>query len=292
MSDFTITPGTVEAIQGNPVSSEILGASEDGYVLTWDNADGYIVARPVTQSYTGLRQAAFTSSGTWTCPAGVTSVILIGCGGGGGGASGEAQSTRGGGGGGGAIQQTSYAQVTSGNIYTVTVGAGGTGGTSNSNPSTFINGNDGSPTTVSFSGVNIFYANGAGGAQGNGLGGLNFATGSVITYSFFNENNIPPFMAGMGSSNANNISDFINGQANFIGGFSGGTTPVDWTHFSSGGGGGAGPQGNGGDGGVTGSNGSSAATNTGAGGGGGGSYAGGNSGAGGNGGSGYLYILY
>ena len=33
--------GTVVAIQGNPVVEETLGANQDGYVLTWDNADGY-----------------------------------------------------------------------------------------------------------------------------------------------------------------------------------------------------------------------------------------------------------
>jgi hypothetical protein len=30
---------TVVALQGNPVKREILGAGQDGYVLTWDNAD-------------------------------------------------------------------------------------------------------------------------------------------------------------------------------------------------------------------------------------------------------------
>lgn len=32
---------TVAKIKGNPVATQTLGAAQDGYVLTWDNADGY-----------------------------------------------------------------------------------------------------------------------------------------------------------------------------------------------------------------------------------------------------------
>lgn len=78
--------GTVTGIQGNAVVSQTLGSSQDGYVLTWDNADGYIAAKPIPQQSSGLRKDYFTSNGTWTAPAGVTNVLLIGCGGGGAGA--------------------------------------------------------------------------------------------------------------------------------------------------------------------------------------------------------------
>jgi hypothetical protein len=37
----------VIALQGNSLQSGTLNSSQDGYVLTWDNADGYWVARPV-----------------------------------------------------------------------------------------------------------------------------------------------------------------------------------------------------------------------------------------------------
>ena len=39
---------TVAKIEGNPVQPATYGAAQDGYVLTWVNADGYIEAKPVT----------------------------------------------------------------------------------------------------------------------------------------------------------------------------------------------------------------------------------------------------
>ena len=69
---------------------------------------------------------ALTSSGTWTCPAGVTSAeILVVAGGGEGGRSNA--TLTGGGGAGGVVHHTSYAVVAS-TEYDITVGAGGSGG--------------------------------------------------------------------------------------------------------------------------------------------------------------------
>ncbi len=42
----TSSSQTVVKINGNAVSAQILGASTDGYVLTWSNADGYYNAKP------------------------------------------------------------------------------------------------------------------------------------------------------------------------------------------------------------------------------------------------------
>lgn len=46
--------GTVVAIQGNNVQSGTLGASQDGYVLTWTNTDGYWEAKAPLTSYGSL----------------------------------------------------------------------------------------------------------------------------------------------------------------------------------------------------------------------------------------------
>jgi hypothetical protein len=277
--------GTVIAIQGNSVSSETLGASEDGYVLTWDNTDGYLVARPVVSGYTGLRQAYFTSSGSWTCPTGVTNIIVIGCGGGGGGLAGGGY---GNGGGGGTIQNTTCIAVTPGNNYTITIGAGGSGGVWSGTTS----GSDGGTTSFG----TLFYTKGAGGAQGSG-GNLNGAcvagTNSLISSVDSGFLQVGPAVGGTSINNNNGVS----GSPNYIGSYSGGSAGGAGGEVG-GSGGGAGPQGNGGNGGIGNSsgnatNGTSAAANTGAGGGGGGSayylYDAGN---GGSGGSGYLYILY
>ena len=69
-------------------------------------------------------------SGTWLCPAGVTS-IAVACWGGGGGGGGydSATTTSGGGGGGGAYAYESAVTVTPGNRYAWSVGTGGQGGT-------------------------------------------------------------------------------------------------------------------------------------------------------------------
>jgi hypothetical protein len=76
---------------------------------------------PYIYNWTGNYYKAFTSSGTWTVPAGVTSVKVLVVGGGGGGGG----STAGGGGGGGVIYNSNY-PVTPG-VITVTVGDGGLG---------------------------------------------------------------------------------------------------------------------------------------------------------------------
>ena len=42
----TTAAATVVKVQGNPVKSATYGAAQDGYVLTWVNADGYVEAKP------------------------------------------------------------------------------------------------------------------------------------------------------------------------------------------------------------------------------------------------------
>lgn len=93
---------------------------------------GLALAGFVCQS-SGQTVVTFTSSGTWTVPAGVTSVnVLVVAAGGGG--------TSGGGGGGGVIHTydvggSSYA-LTPGAVITVTVGAGGAPGANASSQGT------------------------------------------------------------------------------------------------------------------------------------------------------------
>ena len=90
----------------------------------------------------GFSKVVFTASSTaWTCPSGITEVLLIGFGGGGGGGGGTAgsgtttQTGGGGSGGGGSIQLSVYVSVVPGTSYTVAIGAGGTGGSgANGNP--------------------------------------------------------------------------------------------------------------------------------------------------------------
>lgn len=96
-----------------------------------------------------VKEQAFTASGTWTVPAGVTSaqIILVGGGGGGGGGS---QNVAGGGGGGGQVVVRNL-DVTPLQTYSVTIGAGGQGGlgaqTGAADETSTLPGGNGTPTS-------------------------------------------------------------------------------------------------------------------------------------------------
>ena len=113
----------------------------------------------------------FTTVGTtaWTAPSDVTQVeVLVVAGGGG---TGHSEYHNGGGGGGGLIYNNSY-PVVPGQTYTVTVGAGGTGGTSNSSGNQTAGGNSifGSLTALGGGkgGSHSTYPGGNGGSGGGG----------------------------------------------------------------------------------------------------------------------------
>lgn len=111
--------------------------------------------------------STFTTSGTWVCPRGVTSITVEAWGGGAGGASTpNTNNANGGGGGGGAYAKRNSVVVIPGTTYTITVG---TGGASNSN---------GNPSSATFGLVTIKAAGGSTGGTSTttnatgGIGGL------------------------------------------------------------------------------------------------------------------------
>ena len=103
----------------------------------------------------------FTTSGTWSAPAGVTSVTVKAWGGGGAGGPGNTKNAGGGGGGGGGEFRQATVTVNPGSSYSVVVGAGGTS-------STGANGGSGSPST--FNSTNVVANGGLGGVTGSGGG--------------------------------------------------------------------------------------------------------------------------
>lgn len=146
------TAGTVATAFGNPnnvfqVAPAI--ASEDAVNL------GQVLAPS--------RLAFFATSGTWTCPAGVTQVVSSGAAGGGGGGGSNGTTNGGEGGGGGQCAFKQLLTVVPGTVYTVTVGAAGIGGAASAN------GTSGGAT--SFGALLTLTGGGGGSHTGSTLGG-------------------------------------------------------------------------------------------------------------------------
>lgn len=134
-----------------------------------------------------MSSQTFTSSSTWTAPAGITQVQAECWGGGGGGGSGTIGFHGGGGGGGGAYSQKLVIAVIPGNTYTVTVGTAGAGSSSAGTDGT--NGNDSwfstSGTVLAKGGLgggggtaSVVGPGGAGGDSASGIGDNLFSGGS------------------------------------------------------------------------------------------------------------------
>lgn len=127
-----------------------------------------------------MAQQVHTSSTTWTCPAGVTSVAIWCYGGGGGGGGATISGGNGSGGGGGGAFAFANVSVTPGNVYTVTVGAGGTGVSGG-------NGNNGGDSW--FSTTSTVIAKGGNGGVVAGAAGNGGASASCIGTIVFSGGN-------------------------------------------------------------------------------------------------------
>ncbi|MDP2385536.1 MAG: T9SS type A sorting domain-containing protein [Bacteroidota bacterium] len=203
----------------------------------------------------GQASQTFSASGTWTCPAGVTTVTVE-CWGGGGGGGGTPNNTgrSGGGGGGGAYAADNAVVVTEGTTYNIVVGAGGAGGAVGSNNG--VNGAASSfnaTTVVAAGGARGLYnnGNGAGGAGGTvaaSTGTIEFAGGNGATGT--GGTNGGGGGGGAGTANAGtNGAGTTAGTGGATGGGNGGagtaSTSTNGTNGSTFGGGGGGSRRNG-----------------------------------------------
>ena len=294
-------------------------APTTGQVLQFNGTNWAPATLPAVVSLIAGFSISHTGLFSWTAPAGVTSVLLIGFGGGGSGGGGSSALTNsgaGGGGGQGGIQSSIYTAVTPGVTYTITVPSVAFGGASDGNGTA-----GGTVSFVGTDGIQVYFAGGAAGLGGNfaqypvpGIGGgLPFAPSNSTLFNelIFNGSPAGGGNGGCPTATTTGVGGFANPVQTFVTSSSGGAQGTTSTNPGGcgGGGGGSGPSAEGGNGGAggagtagaagspqTGHAGSGAGSTGGAGGGGGGG-GGGNStsasgGSGGAGGPGGLTVLY
>lgn len=324
--DFTwVTPNDADAIQNTIVDAKgdliaataadtparLASSGVNGQVLTVDTSTvtGLAWAAPAGGQ---LQMQDFTSSGSWTCPSGITRAQVIAIGGGGGGGGGRNNNTGGGGGGAGAFVNQ-IVTVVPGTSYTVTIGAGGTAGTAGGG--TGGNGGQTSFGTLVYAGYGGGGAGGNATATGNAGGGTNGGSGGGDSYTGYNAgggggagspgfgNSYLGYQGSRGGApgdarygNFGGNATNNNNQIELLGGL--GTQTVVGAVCGGGGGGGSSTSDAGGWGSAGGGNGglnaagANATANTGGGGGGGGGNNGGTNFAGGTGGSGRVIVIW
>ncbi|HUR12624.1 MAG TPA: hypothetical protein VM012_14710 [Flavitalea sp.] len=148
-------------------------------IMEWGNASSF------------SHVLSFSGSGSWTVPAGVTTVLIDVWGGGGG------ATCHGGGGGGGYI--SSEFTVTPGNVITFTVGIGG-GATS------CLNGLDGGTSTATVNGITLSADGGMGSKYNSAFKTVDFAYGGSYSLS---GSSTPTYIAREGRMGKPNLSSFM-----------------------------------------------------------------------------------
>ena len=208
-----VTTGSpyIELPDGSQVYSWVIPASSptQGIHVDWDGTNwrartfGQEVVAPATQNnaavnlgqlFIGNRKAVFTANGTYTVPAGVTTLWVSGCAGGGGGSGGGASNSATGGAGSGAgggagepILRQEYS-VAPGDSISITIGAGGAGGAGGAadggsgaagagGGNTVVTNSTTATTLVTLTGGGGGKG-GSGGGSGGGLGGAGYPQGS------------------------------------------------------------------------------------------------------------------
>ena len=172
VQDFTLTLSNDEITEG-PESYKVVLSATDSVGTSTGSLESPTVTIGDTSLTAVTGQHDFSSSGTWTVPAGVTkiSILCIGAGGGGSGIT-SSGGYSGGAGAGGTLGYANNISVTPGEVLTATVGASGTAGVRNGSGG----GTGGLSKLVNSSATTLCSANGGGGAAQGGAGGLASST--------------------------------------------------------------------------------------------------------------------
>jgi hypothetical protein len=192
----------------------------------------------------------FNVSGTYTVPAGVTTITVQAWGGGGGGAGGEDGYFGSGDGGGGGAYASSVLSVTPGAQYTITVGAGGAGGTPNSGAAPSGGTSSFGTLVVAGGGQGALGGYGSGGAGGTATAGQTQYAGGAGGQGSEDIGGSGGGGAGSGENGGNPVyGSFTVGGGGVFGGGEGGLgnySNINGSPGSSYGGGGGGAQNGGG----------------------------------------------
>jgi len=252
LHDQDLATGDIEA-------NQIVEVAYDAVADTWQMLSQTATAAP-TVDY-----QAFTASGTWTKPTGLTGneLVIVHAWGGGGGGGGGTGGGAGGGGGGGGFTEARFRASDLGSTETVTIGAGGAGGASGDNEGT-VGGDTtlGSLVTAKGGPFGRKHSVQTGGVGGAGFGGI-YAGGTAGAAS--GGTGAQSVWGGGGGGGGNSGAGGAGAAAYFGGGGGGGGAHTS----GAGGAGGAAHTGYGGAGGAGGTQGAGASATTLAGGGGG-----------------------
>ena len=280
-STIAITGGVLKVPNGGIGSTQIAA----GGVQTSNLAANAVTYAKIDPALLEWNNQTFTSSGSFTVPAGVNRVYVEMSGGGGGGGGGANSgggfyAAPGGGGGAGALPNKGWLDVSPSQVLTIAVGAGGTAGTAGaSGGSGGTNGGSGGTSSVSSGATLLMNAPGAlGGNGGNsgsnigGTGGSNPTAGSSSAGAAGVLVAIQIAFAGQAGGNGGG-ADYAGGAGGsgsgfYCPGFTGGAGGTLNTSRGGGGGGGCSATANGGNGSNGGAGGSAGAGSSGSGGGG------------------------
>lgn len=238
-SEFDTLDGVTSSIQTQiNAKAPTAGSSSQTFSVATPTSSSHATTKSYVDAIETTTGKVFTTSGSWTVPAGVTKIVVTGCGGGGGGSRYSTSSfctqAAGGAGAGGIINYPFT--VTPGQSISVTIGAGGAGTTTSGNGT----GATGGSTTFSGAGISTVTLSGGGASQGSSSTGGTCSGVNGYLVGGNGTNSAGGAALALGNPSAVCVNTSSGGQVGMFGKASngaGGGAAADATGYGCGGGG-------------------------------------------------------